>query len=232
MISVRVGTERGRTKTEWLDGRHTFSFGQYYDENHMGFRHLRVINQDRIAGGGGFPMHPHNNMEIITYVLEGALRHEDSLGHRSVIEPPGVQVITAGTGIRHSEFNHSRTKAAHILQIWIEPSQQNLPPEYREKVFEIRSDPGRMHLICSHDSRDGSLQIHQDVALYAARLGNGDRIEHRLDKGRHAWVHLASGNITINDVELGGGDGASIREERELHVTSRKESDIILFDLA
>lgn len=231
MIQIRHGKDRGQTKIGWLNARHTFSFGNYYDEDHMGFRALRVINQDRISGGGGFPMHGHSDMEIITYVLEGELAHEDSLGHTSVLRPQGVQIITAGTGVRHSEFNHSKTEGVHLLQMWIEPDQKGLPPKYSEKEFNIFADSGKLHLVGSRDGRDGSLLIHQDVSLYVAHLRPGDEINYKMPDTRHAWIHLAAGEIVVNGVKLSDGDGAAVSSEGRLNIRAAHESDLVLFDL-
>lgn len=231
MIRIRPGKDRGQTKIGWLDARHTFSFGQYYDEDHMGFRALRVINQDRISGGGGFPEHPHADMEIITYILEGELAHEDSLGKKSVMKPGGVQVITAGTGVTHSEFNHSATSVVHLLQMWIEPDDTGLPPAYAEKTFSVDRQRGRFHIICSKSGRDCSLRIHQDVTLHAAKLGPGQTVDYKLEPGRYAWVHLASGDISLNGLELTGGDGSAVSDESALRFTAGSDSELVLFDL-
>ncbi len=231
MIQIRRGKDRGQTKIGWLDARHTFSFGHYYDEDHMGFRTLRVINQDRISGGGGFPMHGHSDMEIITYVMEGELAHEDSLGHKSVLRPQGVQIITAGTGVTHSEFNHSADGVLHLLQMWIEPDREAHEPRYSEKVFNVFGDPGKLHLVGSQDGRAGSLKFHQAASLYVARLRPGDKINHEFSNPRLAWIHLAAGEIFLNGVKMSDGDGAAISLETELNISAAKQSDTVLFDL-
>lgn len=232
MILIRPGKNRGQTKLGWLDARHTFSFGRYHDEAHMGFRALRVINQDRIAGGGGFPMHPHADMEIITCILEGAIAHEDSLGHRSVLNSGGVQIISAGTGVTHAEFNDSETDPLHLLQMWVEPDNRGLSPGYAEKSFRAMLADRQWHLVGSKDGRDGSLRIHQDVSLSMAKLQAGDDLDCKLERDRHAWVHLAAGEILMNDEKLTAGDGAAISGESGLRIKAGAASDLVMFDLA
>ena len=232
MIKIRPGKDRGQTKIGWLNARHTFSFGRYHDEDQMGFRSLRVINQDRVSGGGGFPTHGHSDMEIITYVLDGGIGHEDSLGQKSVLKPGGVQIISAGTGVTHSEFNHSKTDVLHLLQMWVEPDELGLKPGYAEKTFPVDQEHGKLHLVGSKDGRDGSLLIHQDVSLYAAKLKTGDALDYKLKHNRHAWIHLASGEISMNDVNLTSGDGAAVGEESELQIEAGSAADLVLFDLA
>ncbi|MBI4178129.1 pirin family protein [bacterium] len=231
MIRIRPGKDRGQTKIGWLDARHTFSFGRYYDEDHMGFRNLRVINQDRVSGGGGFPMHGHSDMEIITYVLEGELAHKDSLGHESVLKPGGVQVITAGTGVTHSEFNPSAAGTLHLLQMWVEPDASGLPPAYAEKTFHVDRERGRWHLIASRDGRAGSLLIHQDVSLSAAKMDPGQSVDYSLDPDRHVWIHLASGEATLNGRNLSAGDGVAVSQESVLRIEAESTVDLVLFDL-
>ncbi len=229
MIEIRPSEERGRARLDWLDSRFTFSFDQYYDPRHMGFGHLRVLNDDWIAPGGGFPMHPHRDMEILTYLLAGELRHEDSLGNGSVIRPGEIQRMSAGTGIVHSEFNPSRTEPTHLLQIWIRPRVRGLAPSYEQKVVEL-ARPG-WRLIASPDGRLGSVTIQQNVEVFAARAAPGERLAHRLDRGNLAWIQVASGAITLNGVELDTGDGAGIRSETELDVEVREGSELLLFDM-
>jgi len=231
MIEIRPADARGRTQGSWLDSRHTFSFGEYYDPEHVGFRALRVINDDRVAAGGGFDTHPHRDMEIVTYVLDGALQHRDSLGTGSVIHPGEVQRMSAGTGIRHSEFNASRQEPVHLLQIWFLPAQRGIEPSYEQRPLPpgVR---GTLTLIASPDGRDGSVTVHQDVALYAAQLEPGTTITHSLAPGRHAWVHLARGHGHLNEQALGAGDGAAVSDERQLTFRSDAPSELIVFDLA
>jgi quercetin 2,3-dioxygenase len=230
MIKIRPAAERGRTHIDWLDSRHSFSFGEYYDPQNMGFRALRVINEDRVVPGAGFPTHGHRDMEIVTYVLDGAIAHKDSLGTGSVIRPGEVQRMTAGTGIRHSEFNNSPGEPLHFLQIWILPEKQGLPPGYEQKAFERR--PGELRLVGSRDGHDGSITIHQDANLYAATLRPGDTVEHRFADGRHGWVQVARGAVTLNGQPLGQGDGAAISNEKLLKLAANENAEIVLFDLA
>jgi redox-sensitive bicupin YhaK (pirin superfamily) len=215
----------------WLDSRHTFSFGEYYDPEQMGFRALRVINDDQVAPGGGFDTHPHRDMEIVTYVLDGALQHRDSLGNGSVIRPGEVQRMSAGTGIRHSEFNASRQEPVHLLQIWFLPAQRGTEPSYEQRPLP----PGvraALTLIASPDGRDGSVTVHQDVAMYAAQLEPGMTVTHSLAPGRHAWVQLARGRGHLNEQPLVAGDGAAVSDERQLTFRSNAPSELIVFDLA
>jgi len=231
MIEIRPGDARGRTQVSWLDSRHTFSFGEYYDPEQMGFRALRVINDDQVAPGGGFDTHPHRDMEIVTYVLDGALQHRDSLGNGSVIRPGEVQRMSAGTGIRHSEFNASRQEPVHLLQIWFLPAQRGTEPSYEQRPLP----PGvraALTLIASPDGRDGSVTVHQDVAMYAAQLEPGMTVTHSLAPGRHAWVQLARGRGHLNEQPLVAGDGAAVSDERLLTFRSNAPSELIVFDLA
>jgi redox-sensitive bicupin YhaK (pirin superfamily) len=230
MIEVRPSEERGRARLDWLDSRFTFSFDQYYDPRHMGFGHLRVLNDDWIAPGGGFPMHPHRDMEIITYVLEGALQHKDSLGNGSVIRPGEIQRMSAGTGIVHSEFNPSGAERTHLLQIWIRPRLRGAAPSYEQKAIDL-SGPG-WRRIASPDGRDGSVTVQQNVEVFAARPAAGERLAHRLARGRLAWIQVASGALTLNGVELRTGDGAGIRSETELVIEAREASELLLFDMS
>ena len=230
-LSRRSSEDRGKANFGWLDSRHTFSFGHYYDPKHMGFGPLRVINEDRVAPGGGFPTHPHADMEIISYVLEGALAHKDSLGTGSEIRPGDVQRMSAGTGIRHSEFNASAAEPVHFLQIWILPERKGLQPGYEQKRFSHDEKRCKLRLIGSRDGREGSVTIHQDVDLYATVLAPGEAVSHVLAMGRLAWVQLARGAITLNGAPLNAGDGMAIENVSELRLEAQEDSEILLFDM-
>jgi redox-sensitive bicupin YhaK (pirin superfamily) len=231
MITVRRAAERGHTQIDWLDSWHTFSFGEYYDPKHVDFRALRVINDDRVAPGKGFGTHAHRDMEIVTYVLDGALEHRDSLGNGSIIRPGEVQRMSAGTGIRHSEFNQSKSDAVHFLQIWITPERAGLPAGYEQRPLSpaVR---GGLALIGSPDGRDGSVTIHQDAAIHAAQLTTGTTVEHALASGRHAWLQVAKGAVTVNGEALREGDGAAISGERTVKIQADADAELLLFDLA
>jgi hypothetical protein len=231
MVTLRPAAERGRTHIDWLDSRHSFSFGDFQDPRQMGFRSLRVINDDRVAPAAGFGMHGHRDMEIITYVLEGALEHRDSLGTGEMIRRGDVQRMTAGTGIRHSEFNPSRTEPVRFLQVWIFPHERGLRPEYEQKTFSEADKRGRLRLIASADARDGALKIHQDVNLFAAVLGPNERVTHTLRDGRSAWLQVARGNVELNGRAMAEGDGATVVNEQELAVVSETGTEFLLFDL-
>ena len=232
MINVRHAAERGTANFGWLDSRHTFSFGDYYDSRQMGFGPLRVINEDRVSPGQGFGTHGHEDMEIISYVLEGALEHKDSIGTGSVIRPGDVQVMSAGTGIRHSEFNHSKTEPVHFLQIWVLPDREGITPRYEQKTFSAAEKRGRLRLVGSSDGRDGSVVIHQDVKIFAALLDKGDQVTHELPRGRKAWLQAVRGNVAMNGQELDVGDGAAIENEPALTVTAKSDgAEILVFDL-
>ena len=231
MIKVRKAEERGHADHGWLNTYHTFSFADYYDPEHMGFRTLRVINDDIVAGGGGFGTHPHRDMEIITYIISGALEHKDSLGNGAVMRPGEVQRMTAGTGVKHSEFNHSATESVHLLQIWIQPEKPGLPPGYEQKSFAEQLKPGKLVTTVSRGGRDGSLKINQDVSLLVGKFNAGDKAVYDLKLTRHAWVHVATGKITLNGKELGAGDGAAISDEEQLEIQGQDESQVLLFDL-
>jgi redox-sensitive bicupin YhaK (pirin superfamily) len=231
MLTLSPAAERGRTRIDWLDSRHTFSFGEWYDPLHMGFRALRVINDDRVAPGGGFPTHGHADMEIVSYVLEGGLAHKDSLGTGSVIRPGDVQRMSAGTGVRHSEFNESRTAPVHFLQIWIIPDRRGHAPGYEQKTFPEAERHGRLRLVASRDGRDGSVSLHQDVSLWAGTLDEGQKAEIALASGRHAWVHVARGAATVNGRRLGEGDGAALSDERAVSLEGHG-GEVLVFDLA
>jgi redox-sensitive bicupin YhaK (pirin superfamily) len=236
VITIRPSNERLRTQLAWLDSRHSFSFGEHYDPRFMGFRALRVINEDRVAPGQGFGTHPHRDMEILSYVLEGALRHEDSMGTGAVIKPGDLQRLTAGTGVLHSEANASDTEPVHFLQIWLLPERPRLPPGYEQRTYPFQSRRGRLTLIGSRDGREGSVTIHQDVRVYSAVLTPGDGAVHALKEGRHAWVQVARGAVQLNGGFLKAGDGASVSDESslELAVTLEAEAscDALVFDLA
>jgi quercetin 2,3-dioxygenase len=232
-IAIRRSNERGHANFGWLDSHHTFSFGEYHDPRHMGFGPLRVINDDRVAGGGGFPTHPHRDMEIITYVLDGALEHKDSIGTGSVIKPGDVQRMSAGSGIRHSEFNASKSEPVHFLQIWIIPEKQGLPPAYEQKSFTKADKKGVLRLIGSRDGRDGSVTIHSDVDLHAGLLGENDVVRHEVKPGRMAWLQIAHGNARLNGELLMTGDGAAITEPGTLELRGiAKDAEVLLFDMA
>ncbi|MGE8940991.1 pirin family protein [Leptospira interrogans] len=231
-LALRKSEERGRANFGWLDSRHSFSFGHYYDPEHMGFGALRVINDDRVAAGGGFPAHPHSDMEIISYVLEGALQHKDSIGGGSVIRPGDVQRMSAGSGIRHSEFNASKTEPVHFLQIWIVPEKEGLTPSYEEKSFSAEEKRGNLRLIGSRTGRENSVVIHQDVDLYATLLGEGEAVRHTLKPGRGAWVQVASGTLTVNGEQLEAGDAVAIETAGEITLAGTEDlSEALLFDL-
>jgi redox-sensitive bicupin YhaK (pirin superfamily) len=232
MLTLRKAEERGRANFGWLDSRHSFSFGHYFDPKHMGFGPLRVINDDRVAGGGGFPTHPHADMEIITYVLDGALEHKDSLGSGSVIRPGDVQRMSAGTGIRHSEFNASKTDPVHLLQIWIVPERKGLAPSYEQKTFAASDKRGKLRLVGSRDGREGSVTIHRDVDVYATVLGEKDTVTHELKAGRVAWVQVARGTAKFNGEQLHPGDGVAVEEAGKLELTGTSDAEVLLFDMA
>ncbi|PPD41399.1 MAG: quercetin 2,3-dioxygenase [Methylocystis sp.] len=230
MQTIRKSEDRGRADFGWLDSRHSFSFGHYRDPEHMGFGPLRVINEDRVAPGGGFPTHPHRDMEIVSYVLEGALEHKDSLGTGSVIRPGDVQRMTAGTGVTHSEYNASKTEPVHFLQIWIVPEREGLPPGYEQKRFDTVEKRGRLRLVASRDGREGSITIHRDADIYATVLGEGENLWRPLAPGRIAWVQVVRGEITVDGARLSAGDGIGISDALELRLAGRGEA--LLFDMA
>jgi hypothetical protein len=233
MIAVRHAAERGTANFGWLDSRHTFSFGQYHDPDHMGFGALRVINEDRVRPGAGFGTHGHQDMEIISYVLEGALEHKDSIGTGSVIRPGEVQVMSAGTGIRHSEFNHSKDEPVHFLQIWLLPDRPGLPPRYDQKSFPASAKRDRLRLVGSADGRDGSIVIHQDAEIYDALLSRGRAVTHTLEPGRKSWVQVVRGAVEVNGQAAQAGDGVAMEDEAEVSITARADqSEVLVFDLA
>jgi redox-sensitive bicupin YhaK (pirin superfamily) len=231
MITLRRNTERGNSKYSWLDSRHTFSFGDYYDPKHMCFSDLRVINEDRVDPGAGFPTHSHRDMEIITYVLEGALAHKDSTGASSVIKPGDVQRMSAGTGISHSEYNASKTEPVHFLQIWIVSNNQGLKPGYEQRSFDLQQSRGKWVLVAALEPRDGAVKVHQDVELYLATISNGQELSRHLKRGRQAWLQITRGNVTLNGTVVAAGDGAAVSQEDELHVMAADDAEVLLFDL-
>jgi len=232
MIKVRRAEERGKTQTGWLDSRHTFSFGDYHDAQHMGFSDLRVINEDRVVPGAGFPTHSHRDMDIITYVLEGALAHKDSTGTSSVIRVGDVQRMSAGTGISHSEYNASQAEPVHFLQIWIIPDEAGLPPGYEQRAFSLDEQGGKWTLIAAKDGRDGSVTVHQDVDVWAARFSPGEQLSFPLKQSRNIWTQVARGAVNLNGMLLNAGDGAAISEESTLEIKALDHAEILVFDLA
>ena len=232
MIAVRKSNDRGHANHGWLDTHFTFSFADYYDPKHVHFRTLRVMNDDRIAGGGGFPTHPHSDMEIVTYVLEGALAHKDSMGNGSVIRPGDVQYMSAGTGVAHSEFNASDRETVHMYQIWMFPDKKDYEPAYDQKHFSSEDKRGKLRLVASPEGRDGSVKIRQDNELYAAVLAQGESVKHALQADRHAYVQVARGSVTLNGKQLETGDGAAISAEKQVELTGVKDAEVLLFDLA
>lgn len=231
MFEIRHARERGVANFDWLNSRHTFSFGHYHDPNHMGFGPLRVINEDRVQPGRGFDTHGHRDMEIISYVLEGALEHKDSMGNGSIIKPGDVQRMTAGTGVRHSEFNHSQEELVHFLQIWILPDKEGLTPGYEQKTFSEAQKCGVLRLVGSRDGRDGSVMIHQDVDLYATCLDKGDEITHEPVTGRKVWVQIARGRAEVNGTVLDAGDGVALANESHVTLRGVSDAEILLFDM-
>lgn len=232
MVQVRRSNERGHADRGWLDSYHTFSFAEYYDPRYMGFRSLRVINEDRVQPGRGFGRHPHNDMEILSYVVEGALAHRDSTGTEEVLRPGEVQRMTAGTGIAHSEYNGSQTEPVHFLQIWILPEREGLKPGYEQRAFPDAEKRNRLRLVASRDGREGSVTIHQDVSLFASLLDPGQSVTHRLQPKRHAWVQVITGAVALNGQTLKAGDGAAVSEEEALEIRAQEPAEVLLFDLA
>ena len=232
MITIRRSNERGHFDHGWLNTYHTFSFDQYYDPRYMGFRNLRVINEDFVAGGRGFPKHGHRDMEIITYILEGALKHEDSMGNGSVIRPGDVQRMTAGTGVRHSEENASPTERVHLLQIWILPNTVGLEPSYEQKAFTEDERRDQLRLIASEDGREDTVQVHQDVSLFASILPAGAEVERAMNEQRYAWIQVARGAVNVNGERADQGDGVVVIGESSLRIRAEEDAEILLFDLA
>ena len=232
MITLRQSRERGHFDHGWLNTYHTFSFDQYYDPRYMGFRQLRVINEDFVAAGRGFPTHGHRDMEIITYILEGALQHEDSMGNGSIIRPGDVQRMTAGTGVRHSEKNASASERVHLLQIWILPETAGLEPGYEQKAFAEDERRGQLRLIASNDGRDGSVTVHQDASVFASILDAGESVKYDMDQTRYGWIQVARGAISVNGQRADQGDGAVVMGESSLEIAAEESTEILLFDLA
>src|SRR3954465_2359439 len=237
MIQVRKSNDRGHANHGWLDTYHTFSFDTYFDPKNMGFRSLRVINEDRVAPANGFGMHAHNDMEIITYVLEGALEHKDSMGNIGVIRPGEVQHMSAGSGVRHSEYNHSKSEQVHLLQIWLMPDSEGIKPQYQQKEFSVTERSGKLVQVAKSDAgKNGAasaLKIHADASLYAAVLQPGENVKYELAPDRHGWLQVARGGVKLNGKELNAGDGAAISKETNIEITGNApDSEILFFDLA
>ena len=231
MITIRKATDRGSVNLGWLDSKHTFSFGDYHDPDHMGFGKLRVINDDHVEPGQGFGTHPHRDMEIISYIIDGALEHKDSMGNGSVMRKNDVQRMTAGTGVTHSEFNHSSDEQVHFLQIWVEPEKNSLEPGYEQKSFGADEKLDQLRLVVSHDGRQGSLRMNQDTDLYASVLSEGAELVHTFDAGRRGWVQVVRGKLRANGEALGTGDGAAIADEMDVVFQSDGDAEFLLFDL-
>ena len=231
MIAFHDRMASGQTRTGWLDSRHSFSFGQYQDPAHMGFRSLRVINEDRVIPGAGFPRHGHSDMEIISYVLEGALEHKDSLGNGTVIRPGDVQRMSAGTGILHSEFNPSKVDPVHFLQMWIIPDRAGLPPSYEQKAFPIEGRRGRLRLVAAPDNGGSTITVHQDARLFVANLEANERVVHEIERGRGLWLQLARGIVTVNGTEMREGDGEAVEAEPAIAIAADTDAEFLLFDL-
>jgi redox-sensitive bicupin YhaK (pirin superfamily) len=232
MITVRKADDRGRTVIDWLDSRHTFSFGEYVDQAHAGFRSLRVINDDRVSPAQGFGTHGHRDMEIVSWVLEGRLAHSDTMGNTALVHAGEVQRMTAGTGIRHAEYNPSRKEPVHFLQIWIVPERLGLPPGYEQKQFTPEDLRGKLRLIASQKGGQGAIKVHQDVKIWAGRLASDERATVELAAGRHAWVQVARGQVALGEVALDEGDGAQVSDERVLTLTGKRDAEVLVFDLA
>lgn len=232
MIKIRKAEQRGHFDFGWLNTYHTFSFGDYYDPSHMGFRSLRVINEDVVQRGRGFPRHGHRDMEIFTYILQGALQHRDSMGNGSIISPGDVQRMSAGTGVTHSESNASPDEPVHLLQIWIVPAEEGIAPDYEEKRFPEEEKRNQLRLIISPDAAYGSVKIHQDARVYASLLEPGHEVLHALESGRHAWLQVAAGSVKVNDIDLKQGDGAAVSQETPITIAAQEPAEILLFDLA
>ncbi len=232
MMYLRKSDERGEADHGWLKAKHSFSFSSYYDNRYLGFRDLRVINEDQVLGGGGFPTHSHKDMEIVTYILEGALEHKDSMGTGSIIRPGDVQYMSAGSGVNHSEFNHSKTDRVHLLQIWILPEKQGGSPRYDQKHFAEADRTNQLRLIASHDGRDNSISIRQNASLYASLLESGKTVTHEIAEGRHVWLQLARGKLEVNGEPIEAGDGLAFVKESTIEIKGTEKAEFILFDLA
>ncbi len=231
MISVRRSKERGHFENDWLNSYHTFSFGEYHDPKHMGVSVLRVINDDRIIAGAGFPTHPHNNMEIVTYVLEGELAHKDSMGNGSTMRPGDVQRMSAGSGVTHSEFNPSTSEGTHLLQIWLLPSQRDIPPSYEQKYFSPAEKHNQFTLLVSPDGREGSIQATTDTLLYGSVLSGEQHLEYDLEPTRTSYIHVAKGSVVVNGNTLTAGDGATLNDVPSIHLDAEGRAEVLLFDL-
>lgn len=231
MITIRKATDRGRSQLGWLDSQHTFSFSNYYDPEQMGFSELRVINDDRVIPGGGFPTHSHKDMEIITYVLSGALEHKDSMGNASIISPGDAQKMSAGKGITHSEFNASKENPVHFLQIWIQPNKLGVDPSYEQKTIPIEKKQGVLKLLASSDGAEDSISIHQDAQVYVSIFGSAKQIDYTISPTRKIYLHVATGNVMLNDIRLGEGDGARVVDEKQITINTPDQAEILLFDL-
>jgi len=231
MLTIRPAAERGHANHGWLDSSFSFSFDEYYDPAHMGFRALRVINEDRVAPATGFPKHPHRNMEILTYVLEGAVRHEDSTGASETLVPGELQHMSAGIGVRHSETNPSDSETLHLLQIWLLPNRLGIPPKYEQKRFTLQDEPNQLHLLASTDARDGSFKIYSDAELLAAKLNAGGSVSHTFKLG-NGWLQVARGTVSVAGGTLHAGDGLALEGESSITIASRTGAEILLFDLA
>lgn len=231
-IEIRRTAERGRSQLGWLDSRHTFSFGRYYDGSQVGFGSLRVLNEDRVTGGGGFDTHGHRDIEILSYVIEGALEHKDSAGNEGIVRAGDVQRMSAGTGIEHSEINNSRRDPVHFLQIWIMPKIEGLPPSYEQRAFPDEVKRGKLCLIGSPDGRDGSVTIHQDITVYSSLMEAGDHLRHPMAAGRKAWVQIIRGESSINQTHMSTGDGAAIEGSEEISMRAVRPTELLLFDMA
>ena len=232
MIQVRKSEERGHANHGWLDSHHTFSFAGYHDPKHMGFRSLRVINEDRVAPGRGFGAHGHRDMEILSFVLEGSLGHKDSMGHEEILGPNEIQKMSAGTGVVHSEFNASKTEPVHFMQIWIEPATTGTPSSYQQLAFSPEDKAGKWKLLAAPNGGEGVAKINQDASLFVSELGSDEEINYKLDPSRYAWLHLVKGQVTVNETTLHTGDAAAISKEDHLAIVSAAPSEILLFDLA
>ena len=232
MIQIRKAAERGHADHGWLNTHHTFSFSSYHDPQHMGFRSLRVMNEDYVAPGQGFGTHPHRDMEIVTYVLEGALEHKDSMGNGEVLRPGEFQRMSAGTGITHSEFNPSATEAVHLYQIWLLPERRGIDPSYEQKRFPEGERHNRLRLVASRDAADGSLLIQQDARIFLSQLDAGARLDHAISTGRHAWLQVLRGAVSLNGQQLATSDGAAVSDEAQLAIEATQDAEIMLFDLA
>jgi len=231
MLAIRKADDRGHANHGWLDSHHTFSFGSYYDPRHMGVSNLRVINDDTVALGGGFATHGHSDMEIISYVLEGALEHKDSMGNGSVIRPGDVQRMSAGTGVTHSEYNHSKSEPVHFLQIWLQPNAMGLEPSYDQRHFPVEDRRGRWELLVSPDGRNGSIATHQDALMFGTLLATGEALEYRFDADRQGYLHLARGQLRVGNVTLNQGDGLTIQKQELLELEGIEDAEVLLFDL-